>query len=257
MKKHIKIAISALILTLILAHAPKAQAGALSDIFATVDQQLENVNNLYTNLKNKFEELGESVDIQIDNIKGALGLPDLEEIAASAEEELAKEGRLDELGALKTHLEAEAITNHAQTILGQNGQQLTKQTQQALADAVSTVAALESQANDRQVSQEVLKDLAAQQTQMAVINNSLNSSMQELNRTTAYNNRAIAKQIRQQKNAQINELRKKQTIVNTELAALSVLQKNLHGSRPCPKGSKTAFITTKDGQPINPIKVCQ
>lgn len=257
MQKHIKIAMSAFIVALTLTHAPKAQAGVIDDIFATVDRQLQNVNNLYNSLKDKFEELSKTADVEIRNIKGALGLPDLEDIAASAEEELKKQGRLDELGALETQLEAEAITSHAQTILGQDGQEVAKQTQEALNDAVATVAALENQANGRQVSQEVLKDIAAQNTQIAAINQTLNSSLQELNRTTAYNNRAIAKQLKQQKNSQISERREKQAMANAELEALAVVRGNLHGSRPCPKGTKEAFITSRNGEPINPIKVCR
>jgi hypothetical protein len=252
MLKHLSHKLAIAFLLLASAQAP-AKAGSVGDIFNSINKEINKVNQFFDGLVKEVEGLKNGVGSIVSKARGQLGLPDLKEVETSVEAELTKTGELAQLDATQTYIEAETIKTHADSILGAEGQENAKNVQVAVNDAAQAVAALEIQASKRGITQEVMKDIAAQQTQLAAQNSALNESLLGLKQTTAYNNRAIAKQIQQQQKVEAQKTQERQEINNTELGAISVLKSNLFAKTHCTNGQKTVFVD-KNGNPATVAK---
>lgn len=243
-------------LLLILGISSPASANPITDFIDSVQSGIDRAVGYYDGFVDQINNVFDNADITVQNVKGELGLPDLEQIERSIEEELAENGGIANSETLKTYVEIEAIQSHANSVLGAEGQNIDKQSIDASTEAVETVAALERQGNGRTVTQEVMKDLLKQQTQLAGLNSATNKSLIELKQSTAYNNRALAKQIKQNEYAKQKQLQDEISGINAELAVIDLLKKNLYASKPCARGEQTVFITQENGKPIPPRKTC-
>lgn len=258
MKKKIIPNILGVIVTFILVAAPApAQANPIADFFRDTNRELQNAVKFYESLIDDLNSIGRDNDIVIQNAKGKLELPDLEKIEDSITNQLDNNGDLNKAGNIITAVKSSAINAHSNSILSTEGQETDAEALETVTDAVATIAAIEAQSQNRDVSQEVLKDLAEQQAHLAVINGSLNKSLVELKQTTAYNNIAVAKSIQQQQNAAQRLHQESQGTMITEIAITELLKANLYGSKRCQPGQQTVFITQEQGQSIPPRKECR
>ena len=253
----LKYTTSLIVMVLLIGCSQPAAANPINDIVQTINKEINKAKQFFDSLVSELDKIENEAGIVINNVKGELGLLDLKQAENSIETELEKKGELNQAETLKTIVEAKAIASHSDSILGTKGQQEARQTQYAVNNSVETVAALEKQASNSTITQDVMKQIAAQNSQMAAINSSVFNSLEGLKQTTAYNNRAVAKQIMQQKTAELKQTQEKQASINNELAAVAIFKTNLYGSRPCKNGQKTAFITKENGVPIAPKKICQ
>lgn len=257
MKKIVQTGIGVISTIMLISVAAPARANPIIDFLNDATRGLENAARFYESLVDEIDSIGADNDIVIQNVHGDLELPDLEKIEASIEEQLDNKDSLSKVDSILTYVESEAIKSHSNSILGTEGQKADAQSIQIVDDAVAAVAAIEAQGNGRGVSQEVLKDLLKQQTQMAGINSSLNKELIELKQTTAYNNRAVAKSIEQQQNAALEREQRNRGTMVTEIAVAELLKANLYGSKRCGAGQETVFVTQENGVSIPPRKECR
>ena len=222
-------------LAMILGHANPANANPIARILDSINNEIHKALSFVNKLDKDLEKYEEATNINIENVAGELGIVDLTKTEENIATQLEAVQDLAQYESLITFIEADTITNHADSILGTEGQDIQAQAQQAADDALQTVAALEQQATGAQTSQEVLKALAGQQAKNAALSRNVLQSIDTLKQTTALNNRASATRIRQEQQKALQEQKARVGIRNHELAALELLNNNLV-SKPCPAG---------------------
>ncbi|MGB5711118.1 MAG: hypothetical protein WBM44_09445, partial [Waterburya sp.] len=203
-------------------------ANPISDFLNSITNQVNQIVGIFYDVSDEIKQVGKEADIQIKEVKGDLGLPDLAQVEASIDEELTKKGDLSLSSSVKTRVEVEAIQTNADSVLGVAGQKNAMESMQNVADSVQTISALENQASSSRTSQEVLKAIAAQQSQNAVINSNLSQSLQDIRQSSAFANRANAKLIKQNEIAAQAKTSQELQMVNTEMGMMQILQSNLY-----------------------------
>lgn len=218
-----------------------ASAGPVDDFLSLINQELNSVKEFFNKLKTEIGDLGQELGITITGISGDLGIIDLEATENEIKEQLDNNNDLANLETVKAIVETNTIVAHADSIVGVEGQELAQKKQEEIDNSVKLVQALENQANNREITQEVLKDISAQNSQLAAINSSVFNSLEDLRQTTAYNNRALARQLKQQAAAKNQEKQEKMTLLNGELTAIAMLQDTLTPRQPCETNQTERF----------------
>lgn len=224
-----------------------ANANPISDFLNSITNQVNRIVGIFHDVSSEIDQVGKDAKIAIKDVKGDLGLSDLAQVEESIDEELAKKGDLSSAHSAKTRIEVEAIQTNADAVLGVEGQKNAMESMKNIADSVQTIAALENQALSSRTSQEVLKAIAAQQSQSAVINSNLSQSLQDLRQSSAFANRANATLVKQNEIEAQARASKELQLLNTEMGMMEILQSNLFPARPCAPGQTATYKETDAG----------
>lgn len=152
----------------------------------------------------------------------ALQIPDLNQAEGNIKNILQDTGDLDKLQITRDNIQAGVVRSHADSILGAEGQQAMADTSEGIANSIARSSEYAREAQGRQVTQDVIKDLSLQQAELNYVLGQTQQSIDKLNVSTAYSNRVSAEMLKkaalQQQEAKDKEVARAQA----EIEAISL-----------------------------------
>lgn len=182
------------------------------------EQFLSDVLGIHsTKTKSKIEE-----DMKCDDC--ALDLPDLTRAESKISKTLESSGELNKLEVTTSRIEAKVVRAHADSILSKEGQQKIVENAEAVEGWVGNSIKYGRDAQGRKVTQEAIKDLNLQISELSMIMGANQQSIEKLNVSTAYNNRVNAELLEKQINQQEKAKDENTEALLTEAKALIILE---------------------------------
>lgn len=152
--------------------------------------------------------------------KGDLKLPDIDKTEKDITAEFTNNKNLEDLDIAHDLLTIGVTKSHSQGVTGEDGQKNILKAKEDVKKSVQQTESLATTANNAQVTQEVMKNIATQNQQIANVLGKSHSSLEDLRLTSAYNNQINAKRLEKEINQNEQEIA---NTVNTNLAGSAVM----------------------------------
>ncbi|MGB5635262.1 MAG: hypothetical protein WBM86_21120, partial [Waterburya sp.] len=166
------------------------------------------------------EETAQQIEEDLECPDCALQIPDLNQAEANIGQTLEKTGQLEKLEKTKNLIQAGVVRSHADSILGAEGQQKIVDTSKDIGESIARSSQYAQNAQSRKVTQDVIKDLTLQMSEINYVMGQNQQSIDKLNVSTAYNNRVNAELLEK---AAAEQQRIKQENTNNLVAEITII----------------------------------
>ncbi len=166
------------------------------------------------------EETAQQIEADVNCTECALQIPDLNQAEANIAQTLEATEELEKLEQTKNLVQVGVVRSHADSILGAEGQQNIADTSKNIGESIARSSQYALNAQGRKVTQDVIKDLTLQISELNYVMGQNQQSMDKLNVSTAYNNRVNAELLEK---AAAEQQRIKQEKTNNLVAEITVI----------------------------------
>lgn len=180
---------TALILVANPAQASPQNGGSnpLSGLMGWLNEATQKVEEYANSIKDKLAPLGEEFEKIADNAIGQLGLPDPMKVREEADK-VVSDSPIHATGGVANEIDRQSARASASSILSEEGQELQVQAYEGTQQSIETVDQQSKTADQQVVTQNVMKQIAAQNAETSKVLGGMRSDLLKMNEQQAQGN---------------------------------------------------------------------